>query len=89
MRIAVRVTPRSRRNEISWEAGTLRVWLTAPPVDGAANEALIKLLAARLELPRSALRIVQGATGRQKVLEIDGITDEELFKKLAQQRERR
>lgn len=62
----------------------LKVRLTTPPVNGAANEALIKLLAARLELPRSALRIVQGATGRQKVLEIDGITDEELYGKLVQ-----
>lgn len=62
----------------------LKVRLTTPPVNGAANEALIKLLAARLELPRNALRIVQGATGRQKVLEIDGITDEELYGKLVQ-----
>lgn len=83
MRINLRVIPRSRKNEISWEGELLKVKLTAPPVDGAANEALVKLLAARLDLPRSALRIVQGATGRLKVLEVDGITGDEARKKLA------
>jgi len=82
MRITVRVIPRSSRSEIVWEGEALRVRLTAAPVAGAANEALIKLLAARLDLPRSALRIIQGASGRQKVLEIEGITKAEVIKKL-------
>ena len=78
----VRVVPRSRRNEVTWEGEALKVWLTAPPVDGAANEALIKLLAERLELPKSALRIIHGATGRQKVLEIEGMSATEVARKL-------
>lgn len=82
MRISVRVIPRSRKNEVIWEEGTLRVRLTAPPVDGAANEALLKLLAARLDVPRSTLSIVQGATARQKMLQIDGLTAEDLEQKL-------
>lgn len=82
MRITTRVIPRSKRNEIAWEGNTLKVWLTAPPVDGAANEALLKLLAERLDLPRRALRIVQGATGRQKILEIEGLTLESIAQKL-------
>jgi uncharacterized protein YggU (UPF0235/DUF167 family) len=49
----------------------LRVALTAPPVDGAANAALIAFLARRLELPKAALRIAAGETGRLKLLEID------------------
>jgi uncharacterized protein (TIGR00251 family) len=83
MRINVRVIPRSSRIEVVWEGEALKVRLTAAPVDGAANEALIKLLAARLDLPRSALRIVRGASGRQKVLEIEGVTKAEIIKKLA------
>lgn len=83
MRVNVRVIPRSSRSEVVWEGEALKVWLTAAPVDGAANEALIKLLAARLDLPRSALRIIQGASGRQKVLEIEGLTKAEVIKKLA------
>ena len=83
MRINVRVIPRSSKNEITWENNALKVRLTAPPVDGAANEALIKLLAARLSLPKSALQIVQGATGRQKVLEIEGLTLVDMLQKLS------
>jgi uncharacterized protein YggU (UPF0235/DUF167 family) len=83
MRINVRVIPRSSRIEVVWEGEVLKVRLPAAPVDGAANEALIKLLAARLDLPRSALRIIQGAGGRQKVLEIEGLTKAEVIKKLA------
>lgn len=82
MRISVRVIPRSSKNEIAWEGDALKVRLTAPPVDGAANEALLKLLAERLNLPKSALHIVHGATGRQKVLQIEGLTTEELAQKL-------
>ena len=82
MRINVRVIPRSSKNEITWKGGTLKVRLTAPPVDGAANEALLKLLAARLGMSRRALRIVQGTTGRQKTIEIEGLTGEDVAKKL-------
>lgn len=84
MRINVRVIPRSRKNEICWEGDALKVRLSAPPVDGAANTALLKFLAARLDLPKSALQIVQGATSRQKVIQIDGLTNEEFMKKLHQ-----
>ena len=75
MRITVRVIPRSSKNEISQEGNTFKVRLTAPPVDGAANEALLKLLAERLDLPRRAIHIVQGATGRQKIVQIDDAPD--------------
>lgn len=82
VRINVHVIPRSSRNEIGWEGETLKVWLTAAPVDGAANEALIKLLAARLDLPKSALRVIRGTTGCQKVLEIEGMTATDVTRKL-------
>ncbi len=82
MRISVRVQPRSSKNEISWDGESLKVRITAAPVDGAANEALITLLAARLGLPKRALHIVHGASGRQKILEIEGLTLEDLAQKL-------
>lgn len=83
MRIDVRVIARSSRNEIVLEGELLKVRLTAAPVDGAANEALIKLLAVRLNLPRGALRVVRGATARQKVVEIEGITMAEVMSRLS------
>lgn len=82
MRLAVRVLPRSSRNSIEWEQETLKVRLTAPPVEGAANEALIALLAERLDLPKRSISIVSGATGRQKIVEIVGMAEEEVEKSL-------
>ena len=82
MRMSVRVIPRSSKNSITWEEGVLKVRLTAPPVDGAANEALIALLAHRLGLPKRDIRIVQGATGRQKTIEIMGMTAEAIEQKI-------
>ena len=82
MRLAVRVIPRNSRNSIEWEQETLKVRLTAPPVDGAANEALIALLAERLGLPKRSISIVSGVTGRQKIVEIVGMAEEEVEKRL-------
>jgi uncharacterized protein (TIGR00251 family) len=74
VRIRLRVQPRASRNEVAGEHGdALRVRLTAPPVDGAANEALVRFLAERLGVTRSAVRLVAGASGRSKVVEIDGV----------------
>jgi uncharacterized protein (TIGR00251 family) len=82
MRLTVRVIPRSRRNTLEWEQGILKARLTAPPVDGAANDALIALLAEHLHLPRRSISIVQGAASRQKVVEIAGMTGVEVTARL-------
>ncbi len=74
MLISVRVIPRSRKNSLEWEENSLKAHLTAPPVDGLANEALQELLAKRLALPKRAISIVRGTTSRQKVVEIAGLT---------------
>jgi uncharacterized protein len=74
MLITVHVIPRSSKNVLEWKQGTLKARLTAPPVDGAANEALQELLAKRLALPRRAISIVRGTSNRQKVVEIAGLT---------------
>jgi uncharacterized protein (TIGR00251 family) len=78
MRITVQVVPRSSKNSLAWEQGVLKARLTAPPVDGAANEALIALLAERLGLPKRDIRIVHGATSRRKTVELAGMTLEAL-----------
>jgi len=73
--ITVRVTPRSSRDAIEGEfQGMLKVRLTAPPVEDRANDALVRLLAARLNVPRSAVRILTGGKGRVKRVEIAGVT---------------
>ena len=81
MRINVRVNPRSSRNLVAWENGGLRVHLTAPPVDGAANSALIALLAQCLAVHKRDIQIVHGMSGRSKIVEISGITTEEIEKR--------
>ncbi|MBV9229660.1 MAG: DUF167 domain-containing protein [Chloroflexi bacterium] len=82
MRITVRVIPRSGRNMLEWEQGRIKARLTAPPVDGAANEALIALLAERLGVPRRTITIVRGATSRHKTVEIADVTQEDVERKL-------
>jgi uncharacterized protein (TIGR00251 family) len=75
VRLKVRVQPRAARTEILGEhGGALKVRVAAPPVDGAANEALARLLAERLEVPKSAVRVVAGTGARSKVVLVEGIT---------------
>ena len=72
--IQVRVKPRASRDAIEGERdGALVVRLTAPPVEGKANEALVRLLAARLHLPKSAVRILSGERGRLKKIGVRGV----------------
>ena len=73
--LAVRVIPRARKTEIAGiRDDALLVRLTAPPVEGAANDALVSLLAETLGVARRAIRIVAGAHGRQKRVAIAGVT---------------
>jgi hypothetical protein len=81
--LRVRVTPRARTNALAVDAaGGLRARLKAPPVEGAANRALIELLADQLALKRSALAVVQGARGRDKVVAVDGCSQADLNARL-------
>jgi hypothetical protein len=72
-RLAVRLTPRGGADRVDGvgEDGVLRVRVTAPPVDGAANEALCRLLARELGVARGAVRVIAGAAGRRKLVEVD------------------
>jgi uncharacterized protein (TIGR00251 family) len=70
---AVRVAPRAARSEIGGEHdGALRVRIAAPPVDGAANRELTKLLAKAFKLPQNAVEIVGGAKSKTKIVHIHG-----------------
>lgn len=73
VRFAVRLTPRGGRDAIDGvgEDGVLRARVAAPPVEGAANEALCRLLARALGVPPGSVRIVSGAGGRRKLVEAE------------------
>ena len=72
---SVRVIPRASRSEVVGELeGAVKVRLTSPPVDGAANAELIKLLAKTLRVSRSSVEIVSGETSKTKRLTVTGVT---------------
>jgi uncharacterized protein len=79
VRLTLHVQPRASRSEIVGEHdGALRVRLAAPPVENAANEALVELLAKALRVARRDIRIVSGATSRRKLVEIEGVGAEQV-----------
>lgn len=81
--LTLRAIPRASRDTLSIAEGQLRVRLRAAPVDGAANAALIALLAERLGLPRRAITLIQGETARVKRIAITGLTEEVLRQRIA------
>jgi len=73
----VRVSPRASRDRIQGEhAGALKVSLSAPPVEGAANDALVATLARALGVPRASVQIVRGQRSRTKTVRVSGVTPE-------------
>lgn len=75
--LAIKLQPRAAKNEICGLHGTeLRVRVTAPPVDAAANDALVKFLADAFDCPRSCIKIVYGHTSRHKQIKLTGISPE-------------
>lgn len=73
MRIYVKVTPRASKNEvIKISEGEYKVRLTAPPVDGQANNMLLKVLSSHFNIPKSSLQIIGGKSSRKKILDIGG-----------------
>lgn len=82
----VRVQPRASRSEITgWRDGVLQVRLTAPPVEGAANAACVELLADVLDVPKSAISLASGAHAREKGFRIEGLSPEDLQRRLPPQ----
>jgi uncharacterized protein (TIGR00251 family) len=75
-RITVKAQPGARKTELAEKVGgSYKVRLAAPPIDGKANEALIRFLAARFAVAPSAVRILRGVASRTKVIEIDGVDE--------------
>jgi len=73
--LSVRVVPRSSREGVAgYEGGVVRIRLNAPPVEGRANDALLRFLARALGVSRAQVALVSGGTGRNKIVRIDGIT---------------
>ncbi|MDX6491328.1 MAG: uncharacterized protein QOD43_1573 [Gaiellaceae bacterium] len=82
-RVRLRVSPGARRCELVGRHGDgWKVRVTAPPEDGRANDALLDLLAKRLDLPRRSLSIVSGHTSREKVVRLEGIGRTETERRL-------
>lgn len=82
-RLALRVQPRASSNAILGLHGEcIRIRLTAPPVDGAANDALVSFLAERLGVAAAAVGLVRGQGGRNKVVEVTGLGPEEVARRL-------
>jgi len=81
--LSLRVQPRASRNAvIGWTGDTLKIRLTAPPVEGAANAACLKFLADLLDLPPTKLEILSGEHSRNKVIRITGLTLDEVRARL-------
>jgi uncharacterized protein (TIGR00251 family) len=87
VRIKLRVTPRSRADEIVGlrEDGALLVRVTAPPREGEANEAVVRLLSRALGIPRTSVRIQGGARSRDKWVDVDGMDTAELRRRLGRE----
>jgi uncharacterized protein (TIGR00251 family) len=78
VRVAVHVQPNAKKTEVlGLHDGALKIRLAAPPVDGKANEALVKFLAERLDVPKSAVTLTHGQSGRKKLFEVRGRTEEQ------------
>lgn len=83
-RLTLRVVPRADRDAVQGVQGdALKIRLRAPPVDNKANAALIEFLAERLALPRSRIRLLSGATGRNKQVLVSGLGEAEVARRLS------
>lgn len=82
--LAVRVTPRASRNEVVdvMADGTIKIHIAAPPVDGEANEKLLRYLAEILNVAKSRIEIVAGATGRDKLVSVLDMDAETAHKRI-------
>jgi hypothetical protein len=78
--VSVRVVPRSSKEGVAgYEGGVVRIRLNAPPVEGQANEALVRFLAKALGVPKGRITLVAGERGRSKIVRVAGLTREALM----------
>jgi uncharacterized protein (TIGR00251 family) len=82
--VSIKLQPRASVNEIGEALGNeLRIKVTAPPVDAAANEALVRLLAETLDCPRSQVELLRGQTSRHKLIKVRGVSAEDVVARLS------
>jgi len=82
--LALKLQPRASKNEIGVVSGSeLRIKVTAPPVDAAANEALLRLLADKLDCSRSKVELIRGHTARHKIVKVHGLSAAAVLAKLS------
>jgi uncharacterized protein (TIGR00251 family) len=83
---AVKVVPRASKNQVvGAEGGALKIRLTAPPVEGKANDALIEFLANMLGVRRAQIEIVTGHASRRKIVRVRGVTAKQVKEKIARE----
>jgi uncharacterized protein len=81
--LSIKLQPRASANEIGEALGDeLRIKVTAPPVDAAANEALVRLLADELDCPRNRVELIRGHTSRHKTVKLHGLSAEAVLRQL-------
>ena len=81
--LSVKLQPRASKNEIGGPLGDeLKIKVTAPPVDAAANQALIELLAEKLDCSRGRVELIRGKTSRHKTVKLHGFTPEEVLQRI-------
>jgi uncharacterized protein (TIGR00251 family) len=82
-RLVLHVQPRANAPGLAGRHGdAIKVRLTAPPADGAANDELVRFLADRLGVPQRAIRLVAGRTARRKIVDVDGLSNDEVARRL-------
>ncbi len=82
--LSVKLQPRASMDEIGEPLGNeLRVRVTAPPVEAAANQALVRLLAEKLECPRNRVQLIRGQASRHKLVKLYGLSEEDFLARLA------
>lgn len=83
-RVSIYVQPRASKTVVAgMHDGCVKIRLAAPPVDGAANAALVEFVAEQLGVAKSRVRIVSGTTSRRKVIEVEGVSTEQLSQALS------
>ncbi len=80
--IVIYVQPKSSQAKIVIENQKVRAWVNAPPVDGEANDAVVKLFSKALKVAKSKIMIIRGETSREKTLRIEGFTENEIYERL-------
>jgi len=83
--LAIRVTPRAQKNQVAqiMANGTIKIHLTAPPVEGKANAALVNFLAEILQVPETSVEIIAGSSGRSKLVTISGLDHDAATQRIA------